>query len=130
MTQQSGQPNRYVFTAQDIQLTYSTSTLDGQPEFDYQGPLGRRAFKGKEIGTQQSALGTLVSVLLLPSLDATTVSLTLLLPYIQMAGQSQRSFETLAIQTASAGPDTVGGGAAQQTYQVYQLQGTAQLTTA
>ncbi len=45
MTQQSGQPNQYVFTAQDFQLTYSTFTLDGQPEFDFPTNCATRLLK-------------------------------------------------------------------------------------
>ena len=128
MTQQSREPDRYDLTGQGIQITYSTGNIDGQPQFRYQGSLGNKTLGKAEFRTQQSELGTLVSVTLQPSLGGTLISLTLLVPDINMAGQSQQPIETLAIQTTSAGPDTITQEA-RQSYQVFQLQGTAQFVT-
>ncbi len=52
---------------------------------------------------QESPLGPLVSVVLVPTIDAIAVTLTLLLPSINLAGQEEQDFETLAIKTTSYG---------------------------
>jgi hypothetical protein len=52
---------------------------------------------------QESPLGSLVSVVLLPTVDAIAVTLTLLLPPINLAGQDEQDFETVAIKTTSYG---------------------------
>ncbi len=100
MTQQDNQPNLFELSGYGVQITYSTTSIDGQPRFDYQGPYGPQenlSFTGSEIRTQQSELGTLVSVTLLRTVDAGNTVLTLLLPYVRLAGQNAQSFETLAI---------------------------------
>jgi hypothetical protein len=61
---------------------------------------------------------------LMPSIDGLSVTLTLLLPSITMAGQQEQKFDTLAIKTTKSGKLPTGG--AQLTYEVISLQGTAQ----
>ena len=126
MTQTSIQPNIFELKGHDLHLTYTPRTFTGQPEFSYQGSLGSHTATGNSIGRQESELGTLVSVTLVPSVDATTVTLTLLIPTFNMGGQGEQSFKTVAIQTTHAGPDTIQVGA-RESYEVFHLHGTAKL---
>ena len=96
---------------------------------DYQGPEGHFVYPspspGRDMTTlEQSFLGQQVTVVLVPSVDGPFVTLTLLLPPMNMAGQHEQDFDTLAIKTTNAGMlPTVG---AQLTYEVLHLQGRAQ----
>jgi len=96
---------------------------------EYQGPEGQfgypSASPGRDMTTQeQSFLGQQVTVVLMPSVDGPTVTLTLLLPSITMAGQHEQKFDTIAIKTTTFGMLPSGG--AQLTYEVIHLQGGAQ----
>lgn len=126
MTQQSAEPTLFELKGHDLNLTYSTTNIAGQPQFQYQGALGSRALSGNEIRTQQSELGTLVSVTLVPTVDATYVTLTVLIPSFNMGGQNEQSFSTLAIQATHAGPDTFKIGA-RESYEVFHVHGTARV---
>jgi hypothetical protein len=128
MTQQDNQPNLFELSGDGVQITYSTTGFDGHPHFDFQGPYGPQenlTFTGSEIRTQQSELGTLVSVTLLRSIDAGNTVLTLLLPFVRLTGQNAQSFETLAIVAKTYGILPHRG--AQPTYQVVRLFGSAQI---
>ena len=128
MTQQSTQPNQFDLRGHDVQVTYSSTSFSGQPQFGYQGTLGSHTAQGEQIRTQESELGTLISVTLVPSVDAQTVSLTVVLPSINLAGQQEQSFKTIAIQTTHAGPDIISIGARER-YEVLHLHGTAKFVT-
>ena len=132
--------NLFTFTDESgsVQLTYYPHApgplIQGQssggPRLEYQGPEGSFVFPdagpGREhINVQQeSSLGPLVSVVLVPSIDAIALTLTLLLPPISLAGQDAQDFETVAIKTTSYGMLPREG--ARLTYEVIDLQGTAQ----
>jgi hypothetical protein len=126
MAQQNAEPTLYQLEGHDLHLTYSTTTIAGQPQFGYQGALGTRTLSGNEIRTQQSELGTLVSVTLVPTVDATSVTLTVLIPSFNMGDQNEQSFKTLAIQARHAGPDTVQVGA-RESYEVFHVHGRAKV---
>ena len=68
-------------------------------------------------------MGLQITVVLVPTIDATAVTLTLLLPPINLAGQDEQDFDTIAIKTTSYGILPKAG--AQLTYEVVYLQGTA-----
>jgi hypothetical protein len=128
MTQQDNQANLFELSGDGVQITYSTTSFDGKPHFDYQGPYGPQeslAFTGSEIRTQQSELGTLVSVSLMRTIDAGATVLTLLLPFVRLTGQGTQSFETLAIITKTYGILPHQG--AQPTYRVVCLSGSAKM---
>ncbi len=91
MTTPRNEPNRYLLTAGDIAQTsysidYTPRGSDGQPELTYSirvrmtptRTLGH--FSGAEIRSQESDLGTLISVTLEAIPDVHTSTLTLLLP--------------------------------------------------
>lgn len=106
MTQQSREPNQFEFTGDDVQITYRSGHFIDQPnlpQLTYQDAENNLTFNKDEIRTQESELGTLVSVSLERSIDAGDTVLTLLLPSINLAGATEQSFETLAILTQSFG---------------------------
>ena len=97
---------------------------------EYQGPEGHFVYPGTSPGREnittqdQSILGQQIHVVLVPSSDDISVNLILLLPPINMAGQNEQHFDTIAIKTSSSGMLLTIG--AQLTYEVISLHGTAQ----
>lgn len=110
----------------DVQISYSTSSIAGQPLFTYKDSKGTHSFKGDAIRTQKTEISTIVTVTLESVPDLRVTTLTLLLPAINLDG-SAREFKTIAIRTTSkttiGGPRLVKG--AVQSYEVIDLKGTA-----
>lgn len=123
-------PNRFVL--QDSRtgtgITYSTSSLSGKPQFSYRDARRRTSFVGKEIRTKPSEIGTLVTVTLKAVPDLRVVTLTLLLPEINLPNSGRTAFTTTAIvataRTSIGGPSLIKG--AVQSYRTLTLRGTAQ----
>jgi hypothetical protein len=110
----------------DVQISYSTSSITGKPLLTYKDSKGARSFMGDEIRTQNTDMGTLVTVTLETVTDLRTVTLTLLVPAINLDG-SAKEFKTIAIRTTNK--TTIGGGSfvkgVVQFYEVIDLKGTA-----
>ena len=102
----------------------------GGPRLEYQGPEGNfvypQAGQGREtINVQEeSFLGPQISVVLVPTVDARSVTLTLLLPPINLAGHDYLDFHTITIKTTSYGILPREG--VQLTYEAVHLRGKAQ----
>jgi hypothetical protein len=108
VTQANTQPNTFTFTADNVLITYQSSHFIDRPDLPsltYQNKVTDTTltFHQDEIRTQQSELGTLVSVSLNKSVDAGATVLTVLLPDIRLAGATEQSFQTLGIVTRSFG---------------------------
>jgi hypothetical protein len=127
MTQQSGNPNHYQLTSNEVQITYTPSNSNGQPELSYQGSHGNLTFTGSDIRSEETTPGTLITVFLVRTVDMGSVTLTLLMPGVNLADTTEQPIQTLAIETQNLF-SVVDRNKARQTqiYQVYNLQGTAQ----
>src|SRR5689334_5587175 len=132
-------PNFFTFSNHDqtIQISYYPQApgpiIQGQgtgPRFEYQGPEGNflypQAGPGREsIQVQEvSVLGPQITVVLVPTTDAKSVTLTLLLPPVNLAGHEHLDFHTLAIKTTSHGMLPKAG--ARLAYEAIHLRGKAQ----
>jgi len=120
--------NVFELTGNNLQISYSARGpfIDQpglQPTFTYQDQEQNLAFSGEQLRTQQSEMGTLVSVSLKISIDAGATILTLLLPTITMGEMTAQPFETYAVVTQTFGILPRVG--ARQVYNVLQLNGTA-----
>jgi hypothetical protein len=120
--------NVFELTGNNVQISYSARGpfIDQpglQPTFTYQDQEQNLTFSGEQLRTQQSEMGTLVSVSLKISVDAGAPTLTLLLPAITMGEMTEQPFETFAVVTKTFGILPRGG--ARQVYDVLQLNGTA-----
>jgi hypothetical protein len=125
------EPNQFVLQGighhhKDTHISYSTTSITGKPIFNYKDSKGAHNFTGDGIRTQNTEIGMMVTVLLGAVPDFHVITLTLLLPTINLDG-SARNFKTIAIQTTSK--DTIAGESlvkgAVQSYEVIDLQGTA-----
>ena len=125
MTQQMVQPNLFTFDG-DAQVSYTTAGMDGQPQFTYQDDTYNLSFSGGEVRTQDSELGTLVSVSLVRTVDTGATIFTLLLPGNNVSSGEMQTFDTIGVITQIVGGMLPHDGA-QRTYQTLYLQGTAQV---
>jgi hypothetical protein len=127
MTQQNQEPNQYQLTGDGLQITYTPGNDNGQPQLDYQGSHGNLTFTANDIRSEETMPGTLITVFLVRTVDTGSVTLTLLLPGVNLAGTTEQPIQTIAIETQNLFSILDRNKARQtQTYQVYNLQGTAQ----
>lgn len=119
-------PTLYQLSGDRIQITYSTSSFAGPPLFHYQDAAQTREFKGKEIRTIDTELGTLVTVTLNLTPDLGSTSFTLLIPHVGLGLSDSAPIVTYGIttlhRTSIIGPALQGQT---DSYTVHSLQGTA-----
>ena len=130
MLSQMDKPNHFdlhgiCYRDTDIQIVYSTTSITGKPIFNYTDSKGTKNFTGDQIRTQETNIGTMVTVLLELFVDSGGIDLTLLVPPINLGGSAQE-FKTIAILTTtriSIHLPPIKG--ASKSYEVIDLQGTA-----
>jgi hypothetical protein len=118
--------NYFEFCGEGVQATYSLTSLTGDPLLSYNDGQFEGQLSGEAIRTQQTEIGTLVTGTLEQSPDFRTVTVSLLLPAINEAGDSVQ-FETTAIVAIHhqniAGPAGVHGPLV--SYQFHPVEGKA-----
>jgi hypothetical protein len=123
---QPTEPNLYELSCGSTTLTYSTSGIDGRPQLSYTAGDRCSAFSGDQIRVTETELGRLVSVTLETVPDLHVVTLTLLLPQVNLEDRESR-IRTEAITTTSrtsiGGPRLVKGQV--QSYTSATLEGVA-----
>src|SRR5512144_148687 len=122
--------NEFRFTGDRTQITFFPQTPgvvtpeNFGGELRYQGPEGDETFFGQQITRLDSALGTLVTVVLEPNADAGAIGITVLVPgAFGVTRDNPVTFATVGIKTTSRG-FTVAPGVA-LTYDVLPLVGQA-----
>jgi hypothetical protein len=125
----SAQPNLFQLTGEYTQITYSTTSITGQPQFHYQDQQRDVNVTGDDIRSLETEIGTLVTVTLEVIPDLHTLTVSLLVPEINLNEGNESPLSTLAIltthRTSIGGPGLVEGQL--QTYEVVELEGTASL---
>ncbi len=123
--------NEFTFAGDRTQMTYLTEMPGPIPvgssqrgQLGYQGPEGDDVFSGDQITRLDSALGTLLTVVLRPNADAGDIKITVLVPKaFGVRREDPVTFGTIAIKTTSRGfIDTPG---VELTYDVLPLVGQA-----
>lgn len=121
------EPNLYELSCDGVVLTYSTSSITGAALVYFRDSQREVNASGQEIRTISTELGTQVTIALEVIPDLHTVTITLLVPGINLGTQFEVDFDTVAIETTHhtsiGGPALVVGP--QQTYRVIVLHGTA-----
>jgi hypothetical protein len=123
---QTIQPNQFDLQGQGISLSYSTTSIAGQPQLSFKKGRQTLNFSGDQIGILDTSIGTLVTVTIATTVDRGFTSFSLLLPKIALStASSKQTFQTIGIttvhKTSIAGP--VKG--AQETYKTVALRGSA-----
>ena len=123
-------PNLYELQGDKVRITYSTSSISGQPQFNFS--QGRKAlhFTGTDIQTGKTLIGTLVTVTIDETPDLKRVLFSLVLPDVNLQQSGKKAnIKTIGIittiKTSIGGPTLTTG--ALQTYKVKNLAGTAKI---
>jgi hypothetical protein len=121
-------PNLYHLSGHHLHVTYSPAGIDGRPTMTYQDAHQSKSFKGEDIRTVESDLGTLVSVTLRMTPDVGSTTLSVIIPRIRITPVSIAHVRTECITTVHstpfAPPQSIQGQL--DTYTVTSLHGTAQ----
>jgi hypothetical protein len=105
MNETRQQPNLFELHADNLQIMYSSTGIDGKPHFLYQDQSHAQQFSGDQIQTENSQIGTLVSVSIFRSVDTGFTSFTLVVPRVNLDKSQQAAIRTLGITTVHrAGP--------------------------
>ena len=123
--------NEFTFAGDRTKITYLTQTPGPIPvgttdegRLEYQGPEGKHVFSGNQITLLDSALGTLLTVVLRQNADAGDIKITILVPEaFGVTRQNPVTFGTIAIKTTSRGFINTPG--VELTYDVLPLVGEA-----
>lgn len=85
----ANRPTRYELAGGDIHITYATTSLTGQPTFDYRDAVQVRSFTGDQIQSMLATdIGTLVTVVIHLTLDASSTTFSVLLPKVNLEPSS------------------------------------------
>jgi len=119
-------PNLFQLSGEGIEVTYSTTSIDGKPRFTFKKGRQTLSFSGNQISSVAAGIGTLVSVVIANVADKGVTTFSIMLPAIKLPESRKQAFRTFGITTVAkttiAGPPT----GAQQTYQTVALRGSAQ----
>jgi len=121
------QPNFYAVSGGGLHVTYSTTSINGQPHVSYVSPFVSHNFSGSQITTSPSPLGTLVTVTIQMTVDSGSTSFTLLVPRVNLGGPADHvPIDTQGITTHHRFSVFQGAMHGQlDTYAVQELTGTA-----
>ncbi|BCL80558.1 hypothetical protein ccbrp13_30230 [Ktedonobacteria bacterium brp13] len=112
--------NLFTFTGVHTFITYNMAST----QFYYQGPQGKQTWSGNNVNVQDSPLGTLITVFFPGNPDVGIVSLTVLLPAVDLISNAPAHFETFAMYAHHRGFILIPP--ARLTYTTIALHGTAQ----
>ena len=116
--------NQFVLKGHHIEIKYTVGITPGLTALTYKEGSVSRDFKTSEITTDQTALGSLVSVPLVRSVDTGGTTFAFFLPNIEVARGQTADFTTVAIREEFSGPDSVPHRPT--TWQTFVMHGTAQ----
>ena len=120
------EPNLYELTGDSVSVTYSTTSFGGQPQFTYKKGRQTLTFTGGDIKSEETDIGTLVTVNIGAIPDKSTTYYSVLVPHIILGDVGKKqSFRALGITTVRA--TTIAGPpkGAQETYKAEALRGSA-----
>ncbi|MBN1207774.1 MAG: hypothetical protein JXB05_23115 [Myxococcaceae bacterium] len=122
----SNSANMLTLQGKNVSVTYSATSITGQPLLHYKDRSRDVSAQGMEIRQVETELGTLVSITLEPDADAGALLFTLLVPRVAlMAEEGEQSVKTVGIITRSRLPPRLMASAQLQTYEVVDLRGCA-----
>lgn len=136
MATQGNGPNMFTLSTHegqimgDTHITYTMSSISGQPQLQYQDPRRDITLTGEQVRLQDTEIGSLITVVLQEaSADGPKLTLSLLLPNLAMGFRG--SFSTMAIRTTHYRKESrgmagiLGPTPVRQSYQALNLRGTA-----
>ena len=92
-------PNLYQLQGESLHVTFSTSGIDGKPHFTYQDRHETLNFRGDEIRSAETEIGTVVSVSIRRTVDSGSTTFSLLVPNVNLGKDTNVHVVTLGITT-------------------------------
>jgi hypothetical protein len=92
-------PDLYQLHGDQLHITYSTTSLDGKPRFDYQDATQSHSFAGDQVRTVTTEIGMLVTVTVCRTIDRGSTTFTLLVPTVNLGSSLQAPIDTQGITT-------------------------------
>jgi hypothetical protein len=96
---QTKTPNLFELSGSGLQVSYSLSSFEGLPQFNYHDATQTKLFKGDQIQAIETEAGTLVSVVINQTPDAGSTAFTLLVPRVNPRSSDSAQIETQGITT-------------------------------
>jgi hypothetical protein len=119
-------PNFYALHGGHLQITFSTSGIDGRPHFHYRDTFQSREFIGDQIKITDTEIGTLVTVTTHLTPDSGSTTFTLVVPRVNLGSSTETTIHTFGITTHHRFSIVPALNIGQlETYNVTQVQGTA-----
>jgi hypothetical protein len=99
--------NKFTLTGDNIQVDYTIGANPSFPALIYKDGTRTKSFTPNEITTQSTALGSLVSIPLVRTVDTGGETFAFFLPNIEVPGEQTVPFTTAAVGDKFSGPDSV-----------------------
>jgi hypothetical protein len=107
------EPTLFELQGPHTHITFATSDISGVPSLTYRHRAEVRTFRGSDIRFLNSEIGVLITVTLEAVPDLKTVTLTVLIPAVNVAASRAATIETHAFRTTArtsiAGPRLLDG---------------------
>jgi len=120
----ANQPTLYELSGSGIHVSYSTTSFQGGPLFTYHDAFQFKSVSGDQIKTEQTAIGTVVTIVLHMTVDRGSTTFSLLLPRVNLPATNVANVSAEGITTLQrfSVPPPLGQT---QIYTVRALSGTA-----
>ena len=119
-------PNLYRLSGEGLDVTYSTTSIDGKPRFTFKKGRQTLNFSGDQITSIETGIGTLVSVVIANIPDKSVTTFSVLLPAIRLSDSKKQAFRTIGVTTVTKTTIVGPPPGVQQTYKTVALRGSAQ----
>src|SRR5208283_742373 len=99
--------NKFVLKHHHIEVDYTIGITPGLPALIYKDGHSVKDFQASEITTDQTALGSLVSVSLVKSIDTGGERFGFFLPQLNVPSGQTEKFNTAGVYEKFSGPDSI-----------------------
>jgi hypothetical protein len=99
--------NRFVLKHHHIEVDYTIGITPGLPALIYKDGPNVKNFQANEITTDETGLGSLVSVSLVKSIDAGGERFGFFLPQLDVPSGQTEKFTTAGVYEEFSGPDSI-----------------------
>ncbi len=99
--------NKFVLKHRHIEVDYTVGITLGLPALVYKDGPEVKIFKTNEITTDQTALGSLVSIVLVRTIDTGGERFGFFLPQLDVPAGQTENFYTAGVYEKFSGPDSV-----------------------
>jgi hypothetical protein len=98
--------NKFVLKHHKIEIDYTVGITPGLPALIYKDASATKTFKNTEITTEQTAVGSLVSVPLEQTIDTGGERFGFFLPQLDVPSGQTEKFSTVGVYQKFSGPDS------------------------